>query len=202
MPRFLLPWLICLSAAPSALLAQAKPDDAWPCEQVLQPALSAAAIWAGPDPEVAMQSWQAMPDVAALTSGIAPRWVELDAAQARIKTFAQGLEPSEKAAKLTALFAGLFQHIDGERSAIILGVGNYHRRQQALAQRIADNWAALDATPKPDAETAQTIRRQLDWDARVFDERQRLLPQMCEQPGLLERRLFALARTITNALPE
>lgn len=202
MPRFLLPVLLCLSAAPAALLAQETPDDAWPCEQVLQPALSAAAIWAGPDPQEAMQTWQAMPDVAALTGGIAPRWVEMDAAQSRIKAFAQSLEPSEKAARLTALFAGLFQRIDAERSAIIQGVGKYHRRQEALAQRIAGNWAALEATPQPDAETAQAIRRQLDWDARIFDERQRLLPQMCEQPGLLERRLFALARAIANELPD
>jgi hypothetical protein len=34
----------------------------------------------------------------------------------------------------------------------------------------------------------------------VFDERERLLPQICDQPFVLERRLFSLSRTIQEEI--
>jgi len=45
------------------------------------------------------------------------------------------------------------------------------------------------------------LQQQVDWDARIFDDRQRLLPAVCEQPRVLEQRLFALSRAIQEELP-
>jgi len=36
----------------------------------------------------------------------------------------------------------------------------------------------------------------LSWDLRIFEERNRSMTYLCEQPVLLEQRAFALGRTI------
>jgi hypothetical protein len=44
------------------------------------------------------------------------------------------------------------------------------------------------------------LQQQIDWDSRIFDDRQRLLPVVCEQPRVLEQRVFALSRAIEEQL--
>jgi hypothetical protein len=41
-----------------------------------------------------------------------------------------------------------------------------------------------------------TLQQTIDWDSRVFDDRERLLPVICQQPSVIEQRLFALSRAI------
>jgi hypothetical protein len=55
------------------------------------------------------------------------------------------------------------------------------------------------ATPEAAARRRE-LQEKLVWDTRIFDERQRSLTYICEQPALLEQRLFALARTIMGHL--
>ena len=38
------------------------------------------------------------------------------------------------------------------------------------------------------------------WDLRVFEDRQRVLRQICEQPVRLEQRAFALSRALQAEL--
>jgi hypothetical protein len=44
------------------------------------------------------------------------------------------------------------------------------------------------------------MQQQVDWDSRIFDDRQRLLPVVCEQPRVLEQRVFGLSRAIQEQL--
>jgi len=48
----------------------------------------------------------------------------------------------------------------------------------------------LDAAEREDLETRQ------EWDIRAFRERERQLNYLCEQPVLLEQRLFGVARML------
>src|SRR3546814_4158633 len=40
------------------------------------------------------------------------------------------------------------------------------------------------------------LTEQLNWSIRIFDEREKSMTYLCEQPVLLEQRAFALGRTI------
>ena len=106
---------------------------------------------------------------------------------------------------LTALFAGLFETLSAERNDIVRGIKRFHRRQDALARRIEEGWKALgeidpNATDPKLVEQRLALQQQVDWDGRIFDDRQRLLPVVCEQPRVLEQRVFALSRAIQEQL--
>jgi hypothetical protein len=47
----------------------------------------------------------------------------------------------------------------------------------------------------PDAETAELLNER-QWDLRVFEDRQHVLRQICEQPVLLDQRAFAVSRAL------
>jgi hypothetical protein len=175
-------------------------DKDWPCSQVLQPQLSVAAMWDGPDPTVAQESWQADDPVRQLVARVAPRRVTLDAAKDEIRRFAAGLQ-GDRQKTLTEVFAGIFETINEERSAIIRGIKRYRARQEALAKVIEDKTSKLDGL-NPDStdhavqQQRADLQNELNWDTRIFDDRQRLLPAICEQPVLLEQRLYQLARAV------
>jgi hypothetical protein len=178
----------------------------WPCEQPLRPEMSIGAMWSGPDPTAGDKSWRDVPEVAALVGQIAPRRVPQDEAVASIKRFAAGYSGAERTAALTELFAGLFDTLNAERDDIIRGIKRFYRRQDALARRIEEGWKALgeldpNATDPKAVEQRVALQQQVDWDSRIFDDRQRLLPVVCEQPRVLEQRVFALSRAIQEQLP-
>jgi hypothetical protein len=57
-----------------------------------------------------------------------------------------------------------------------------------------------NATDPALVEQRAAIQQQIDWDSRVFDDRQRLLPVVCEQPRVIEQRVFALSRALQEQL--
>jgi hypothetical protein len=190
------------ASAPAATPAQA--DDNWPCVQRLQPELSIGSMWTGPDPSGELDHWQADGAVSALVKRIAPRHTPEEEAEADIHRFASGYD-KDRPVMLTRAFAGLFETLNEERGSIIRGIGHYHARQAQLAARIKDTLKAMDALDDKTTDPAVIAKRdalqeQLNWDSRVFDERERLLPQVCEQPLVLERRLFALSRILGDEL--
>lgn len=177
----------------------------WPCEQPLRAEMSIGAMWSGPDPNAGPKTWRDIPEVAALVGQIAPRRIPQDDAVASIKRFAAGYTGAERTAALTGLFAGLFDTLNAERDDIIRGIKRFYRRQDALARRIEEGWKALgeldpNATDPKAVEQRVALQQQVDWDSRIFDERQRLLPVVCEQPRVLEQRVFALSRAIQEQL--
>lgn len=191
---------------PSAAAGNATTGNAdWPCEQPLRAALSMGAVWSGPDPKALSEGWKQAPAVSALVGQIAPRHTPIADARAGIHRFAAGYEGRARSDALTQLFEGLFDTLSAERDDIIRGIKRFDRRQEALAQRIEDGWKALsdldaDATKAEVMEQRLALQQQVDWDSRVFDDRQRLLPAVCEQPRVLEQRLFALSRAIQDEM--
>jgi hypothetical protein len=183
----------------SAAAAAATGED-WPCDQVLQPQLSVGAMWEGPDPTAALASWDKDGTVRAMVERVAPRRVPLDEAKAEIHRFALGITGDRKKT-LTEVFAGIFDTINHDRSSIIHGIKRYHGRQAALAKDIEDKTAVLDGLDPASSDQAvqgkrQDLQNQLNWETRIFDDRQRLLPAVCEQPVLLEQRLYQLSHAI------
>ncbi len=190
-----------LTLVPYAIpaLAAGTDDPDWPCVQRLMPELSAGAVWAGPSIENAAKLLPKKPAVQSLVARIAARRTPVEEGASTIEAFAKTLG-AEKDATLALVFAGLFATIDAERSRIIAGIKRYAKRQRRLADRIRDLGAGLKGIPpgEPDESDARRaeLYRQWTWAMRIFDERERSLKALCDQPVLLERRLFMLSRAI------
>jgi hypothetical protein len=169
----------------------------WPCRQILVRRLSAAAMWSGPSIEgVSLRSDQA---VAELVAKIAGRRTPLEDAGRAIDDFARS-QGAEKQKKLLAVFAGLFETLDEERSQVIQGLLRFGAKQKELADKIRAENALPRKTPDAPGQEKETVAQDLQWDLRVFDERRQALTYVCESPTLIEQRLFALAKIIQRNL--
>ena len=177
----------------------------WPCEAPLRGEMSIGAMWQGPDPAGIQEDWRNTPAVVALVSEIAPRRVPQEEAVANVQRFAAGYQGEERAKILTEVFVGVFDTLSAERNQIVRGIKRFYRRQEAIAHRMEEGWKMLgeidpNTTDPTLVEQRTAIQQQIDWDSRVFDDRQRLLPVVCEQPRVIEQRVFALSRAIQEQL--
>jgi hypothetical protein len=183
--------------------AAAQPADSdWPCIQRLVPELAFSQMWAGPHPDRVKDAASANGEIAELAHRLASRATPDDEAQAAIDRFAANLPAEERNTQLGLLFDEVLQLINQERSEIIAGIRSYTRRQQDLAEKIAQDGrklANLQPGTTPDAQT-QALLDERQWDLRVFEDRRRILTQICEQPVLLEQRAFSLSRAMQAEL--
>jgi hypothetical protein len=187
-------------AAPAAAAEPTEPD--WPCIQRLVPELAASQMWAGPSPEGGHDSAGTDGEAAQLAYQLASRSTPLEQAEAAIGEFAAALAPEQRNGELATLFGDVLRLINQERGEIIAGIKRYTRRQQQLAEKIAQDGqqlAHLQPGTTPDAQT-QALLEERQWDLRVFEDRRRILTQICEQPVLLEQRAFALSRAMQAEL--
>ncbi|QJE71972.1 hypothetical protein HHL28_01595 [Aerophototrophica crusticola] len=190
-----------MMAAPA--LAQPAPrqghDPDFPCVQVLVPKLSPGQIWAGPPvDEIPAGAWNQDPDVAALVAQAADRRVPTDKLVAAMDAFA-GQQGPDRDQRLTLLFAGVFDTMQGERDKAMDAIRRYSKLQRELLDRIAGNLGKLSALPEADPARAE-VQESLTWDRRVLDDRRRMLATLCERPAMIERRLGAVARTLYGHL--
>ena len=99
----------------------------------------------------------------------------------------------------------IFHRIDMQRTAILGGISRYGHRQVALAARVEARrarMAELEAADPPDFDAIDAEEEALDWDMRVFSDRQQSLTYVCETPVILEQRLFALGRAVAAHLTQ
>jgi hypothetical protein len=203
--RFAIALMATLGIAAAALAQQnaRQQNQDWPCQQILVERISIAAVWSGPPVEGV--AWKADSSVATLVGALAARRTELKDAERLIEEFAK-TQGANKANKLIAVFAGLFETLNDERAQVIDGLLRFGAKQRELAARIRAGSARTPRTSTPPAQNSgeqvpDAGARQLEWDMRVFDERRKSLAFVCESPTLIERRLFALARVIQRNLP-
>jgi hypothetical protein len=197
----LLAFAVMAIAGGGSTAGSADPD--WPCIQRLVPELSVAAVWDGPDFANFLKDWEGQPAVHQLVIQAASRRTDLEQAEKAITAFSDGLG-AEKDAALTAAFAGIFSVINDDRSQLIIAIKRYARNQQRLAARIRDARSEMEVLaakgiPESDARLQQ-LHEQWTWDTRIHRDREKSLTVMCEQPVLLEQRLFFLTRALRAAM--
>lgn len=184
-------------------LAGQSDDPLWPCVQRKVPEVSSGMIWAGPPVEALDAVWRKDPAIKALAEQIAQRRTPLEDAKALVQDFAAN-QAVEKDRRLTLLFTGMLATINSERTSIIKGIGRYAQRQTRLAEKIEKTFAEIGAIPVSGTLEDEARREELldiqAWDTRIFEERQRSLTYICDQPVRLEQRAFALSREIMNHL--
>ena len=201
-------WLIALTVtfeSVSVVVAEPRADSRernWPCRQILVGRLSVAAVWSGPSIEgLAWRNDQAVADIVAR---LAARRTPLDEAERAIEDLSQS-QGAGKTEKLVAVFAGLFETLNDERSQVIEGLLRFGAKQKELAEKIrAENALPREGPgkepPRASRQDGETVAGDLEWDLRVFDERHQSLTYVCETPTLIEQRLFAIARFIQRSL--
>ncbi len=179
-------------------------DPTWPCVQRKVSHLSIGQMWTG---EILEPDALAAADVQTqiLASALAVRRTSLEEAETLIADFARA-SGEQKAQRLSLLFALVFDQIDADRSQLVSGIGRYAGKQAELAERIDgqnEKLAALDAQEdksNDDYDRLEEIADQIEWDTRIFEERQQSLTYVCETPVLLEKRAFALARMMMERM--
>jgi hypothetical protein len=187
------------AAAPAPTVAATGVDPEWPCIQRLVPEIAPAVMWPGP-PIEPIDGAAANPLIDQLATELAARRVPIEDAQAQIEDFAGTLADEQKHEQLTRLFTRTLEIINSDRSSIIQGIKKYARGQRALAETITEKNERLSELPKDELLERDTLIAERDWDIRIYDDRARSLPYLCEQPVLLEQRAFTLARTIASHL--
>ena len=127
----------------------------------------------------------------------------MDAADKAIESFAAAAG-ADKTQKLTALFAGLFETLNDERSDIIDGLTRFGRKQKALAAKIRAENAELQKSPDATAPEGVSADNPLSQKARTrpaLFRRGAQFGRLCLRGSdQVEQRLFALARSIQNSL--
>ena len=202
------PTALCLAATVTVLISltdragAANSSGDWPCAQRKVQEIALAAIWSGTPPDLAGIEWQSDPEIAGLVERLAARRTSEEEVRAAIAALAASAG-EHKRDKLLALLAGLVEEINTERADIIAGIERRGRAQKQFAESLraeSAKYDALGADPKADQAKLADAGEALNWDLRVFDERQKSLRFVCEVPVLIEQRLFLLARTIQGAL--
>lgn len=189
----------CLGLSAGAVWAEGGTDPTWPCIQRKQPRLSLGQVWTGPQPTDAVNALAKSRDIVNLAERLEQRRVAIPEAQADIAAYASTSDNDH----LTALMVALFDRVDSHRAALIEGIGRYGHKQVALAQQIEGRRAKMDEMQKaasPDFDAIDKEEQALDWDTRIFTDRQQSLTYVCETPVILEQRAFALGRAIASGL--
>jgi len=171
-----------IALASTALAADPRFSD-WPCNQIKVPEISVAAVWSGPSIDDVGDAWEQDPVIRDLVARLAARRTPLDEAQKLIS-------------------AGLFASLNRERNQVMDGIERFFRQQRKFAEKTRAEIAELRELQDRggDPNRIEELANRVAWDTRIFDEQRSTVSYACEVPVLIEQRLFALARTIEQAI--
>lgn len=173
----------------------------WPCVQAKVPEISLTAVWAGPPIDDVASTWKDNAEIVALVEQLAARRIPIEQAQKAVTEFLAKSSDKAKAGKL--IFAGLFDSLNAQRSAVLIGLERVMRKQREAVEKIRTDTAALQSiqsAASPDQAKIDELNNQVLWEARIFDDRRRVVTFVCEVPTIIDQRLFALSRTIQQEM--
>jgi hypothetical protein len=144
----------------------------------------------------------ANPTISDLVARLAARRTPLADAEKAVADIITG-NAAERQQKAKLIFAGLFTTLNRERGEVMNGIERFTRKQKQFADQIRSTVLQLrelqDAPGQDEAKRNELVSR-VEWETRIFEERQKTIGYVCEVPVLIEQRLFALARAIQQAL--
>ncbi|SFD62954.1 hypothetical protein [Roseivivax sediminis] len=175
-------------------------DPTWPCVQRKVESLSQGLMWPPseePTPELDEALEAAVDDLAAVLS---LRRVSLEEAETRVSEFVA--EHGANRAVLSEVFTRVFEELSGRRGQIIDGIADFSLGQIELSKKIDAARSEMDEAMQaedPDFDRVDALEEQIDWDERIYTDRQRSLRYVCETPVLLEQRLYSLSQILQRA---
>jgi hypothetical protein len=188
-----------LLAAAGPLAAADFSDPTWPCVQRKVERLSVGLMWPEPLTGAAMSA-ETRAAVNELAATLALRRVDMEAAEAAVEAFAQA--QGRNMDLMGEVFTRVFDTLSARRTRIMDGIGKFSLGQIAMSERIdaaRTEMEALLAQQAPDFDRIDRLEEQIDWDQRIFTDRQKTITYLCETPTLLEKRLFAIAQILHEA---
>jgi len=194
-PKILIAALLAISSTAAQAADPRYPD--WPCVQAKVPEISVAAVWAGPPIDDVASTWKDNAEVDALVQQLAARRIPVEQAEKAVTDFLAKSNDKAKFGKL--IFAGLFDTLNAQRSAVMNGLERVMRKQRAAVEKIRADTTTLQAMQSAatqDQSKIDELNNQLLWETRIFDDRRRVVSFVCEVPTIIDQRLFALSRTI------
>lgn len=197
MKKFLMIASLAMLCGPAWSETGTDPD--WPCIQRKQPHLSLGQVWTGPVPDETAERMARDPAISAFADRLEQRRLSIADAESEIAEFAKTADSDQ----LTGLMVAVFQRLDQHRSALIQGIGRYGHKQVDLAKSIEDRrnrMAEMERAENPDFDAIDAQEEALDWETRIFTDRQQALTYVCETPVIIEQRAFALGRVIAAAI--
>ncbi len=180
-------------------------DPEWPCIQRLILKVSPATMWPIPVEEGTDTEYRNYPEIRKLSEQLGDIELFTTEHQQLITMFAEGVPEAERETSLTLLATGVVDVSNRIRGNYIRGIKRYTRQQIVISEQIEstlnelsilqDNETASDG--KARRETEDTLR----WHERVYDQRERSMQLLCEQPVELEQRLSDVLRYTAQYLP-
>lgn len=172
----------------------------WPCVQVKVATISPAQVWDGPPIDGLENFDDTIRDLAEILES---RRVPPEEAEKAIKEFAAAQPEAERDKRLTELFASLLGKTNTDRQFVLGKVEEFQRRQKGRAleleregQKLAEKNLAATEELLPTETKLTPEQQEYNWNARIFQERQQNLTMACEIPGLIEQRVYEIARLI------
>ena len=193
--------LLALAASTKGGFAADPRYPDWPCAQGKVPEISLVAVWAGPSLDDVQDRWKDDAQISALVAKLAARRTPLEEAEKDVEAFLADSPAKVTSGKL--LFAGLFDTLNAQRSSVMMGLERVTRKQREAADKIRSETIdlhGLQSTSPPDQSKIDELNNQLLWETRIFEDRRRVVKYVCEVPTEIDRRLFALGRTIQQQL--
>ena len=177
-------------------------DPTWPCIQRKVERLSIGLMWPHPGEEAKIEgpTGEAVRDLA---GALTLRRVSLEEAEARIAEFVGEHGAAEPL--ISQVFVRVFDQVARRRSTIMDGIADFSLGQIALSERIEEARVEFDSllnVENPDYDKLDSLEEQIDWDERIYIDRQKNLTYVCETPVLLEKRLFAIAQMLMQVVAD
>jgi len=174
----------------------------WPCAQAKVPDISLPAVWAGPSLDDVQNKWKDDAKVSTLVARLAARRTPLEEAEKDVKEFLAG-SASDKVTAGKLVFAGLFDTLNAQRASVMSGLERVTRKQREAAEKIRSDIIALQGMQSespPNQQKIDELSNEVLWETRIFEDRQRVVKYVCEVPTEIDKRLFALGRTIQQEM--
>ena len=198
-----LPWFSAFCAGLHSVSHAADPRyPDWPCVQAKVPEISVAAVWDGPPIEQAADTWQSDSAIKDMVARLAARRTPMEEAQKSIAEFLSG-DAAAKADKGKRLFAGIVRDAQqrAQRRHQRTRTAGAQRESACRADQVRTLRDARIAGPSaPDQSKIDEFASRIEWSTRIFEDRRRSIRYACEVPVIIEKRLFALSRTIQQTV--
>ena len=183
--------------------------EGWPCDQVYNPNISLPTVWQGPDVTARLESWWESPYVSNRDNEVLrilfdDMTLTEEDTQELVATFAKGVPSSSRRAALLDLFAAMYSSILELYRSQLKSILRFVARQDKVAERTSEKASDMRALRREGVgstdERYLAVQAEMEWNVRVFDERNRLTPYICEEPVFLKQQLGFRARAILALL--
>lgn len=196
--------LFLLGIFSSILSVQAETPADWPCGQVYNPDISLATIWQGPALGDRVENWWESPYLGGKSKELLALFEDSTLTEQEtnqlVAAFAKKIPAKDRNEAMLNLFAAIYSSTVELYREQLKSILHFVKRQGKVSARTSEKASDMRELRREGANSAderyRAVKAEMEWNVRVFDERNRLTPYICEEPALLKQQLGFRARAI------